>query len=107
MAKKNKKNKEEQEAAQEDSLTSKIKNLLEENPQGMTADQIALALEIYKEDSPVGVKRVELKKVRIHARKATEGVEQKKMGRTAVYHLGEGDPEIAIGKEEDNRDEEE
>ena len=83
---------------QEDTGTSKVKSLLEENPAGMTAEELAIEMGLMKEGDPSGVKRNALKKVRIYARKATDGAAAKKKGRTAIYQL---DPSVPTGREEE------
>ena len=75
----------------EDSMVKQVRQLLEDNPGGLTADGIALALGLYVEEDKASTKKNVLKKVRIYARKATDGLAAKRAGRTAIYQL---DPSV-------------
>jgi hypothetical protein len=65
----------------------KVKAILEANPSGMTAGQIASALGLFEEGADKAAISKAAKKARVLARKAVGGKASNHTGRNALYQL--------------------
>lgn len=67
---------------------AKAKEIIQaSSPEGISAEVLGRKLGLIKKDMSSADRSVQLKKVRVLARKATDGAAKKRDGRTAVYVL--------------------
>ncbi len=74
--------------AKQESMVAKAKTIITKTgAKGITAENLGKKLGLIKEDMEAGDRSVALKKARVLARKAVDGTEPKKEGRTVSYYI--------------------